>query len=277
MGSFGPGAKLRQERIDHGLTIDDVARETRIRPRFLVAIEADDFDGLPGAVFARSFVRQYAKAIGLDPDPLVAEMPKREDAAVQLPNPPARQSRPFLISAGVERAMRSGGWIAIVGVAAVLGWIYLNHTGQSAGINQVRPAERQPAQNAQTASVTPASSQPESSTQAATQTVPAPAVLEKTPAAPVEVVITAHQTTWVQVIADGKSAFTGTLQPNDTKEVGASDQVKLIAGNAGGITVSLNGKTLDPLGPTGQVRVLRLTAEGPVFLAKAPQPAPDPL
>lgn len=264
MGSFGPGAKLRQERIDRRLTIDDVARETRIKPRFLVAIEADDFDSLPGLVFARSFVRQFANALSLDPEPLVAEMPKLEDAVVPLPNPPARGPRS---SYRMERAMYSGGWIALVGVAAVLGWVYLDHPGQS----QARPAER-PARNAETAPVTPASTRPEPETQK-----PAPAVFQKPPVAPVEVVITAQQPTWVQLIADGKDAFTGILQPNDTKEVGASDQVKLIAGNAGGITVSLNGKTLDPLGPSGQVRVVRLTAEGPVFPEKAPQPAPDPL
>lgn len=264
MGSFGPGAKLRQERIDRGLTIDDVARETRIKPRFLVAIEADDFDSLPGLVFARSFVRQFANALHLDPDPLVAAMPKLEDATVPLPNPPAGTSRS---SYRIERAIYSGGWIALVGVAAVLGWVYLDHPRP----RQVRSAET-PARNAETAPVTPASTRPEPKTEN-----PAPAVFQKAPAAPVEVVITAHQPTWVQLIADGKDAFTGTLQPNDTKEVSASEQVKLIAGNAGGITVSLNGKTLDPLGPSGQVRVVRLTAAGPVFPEKVPQPAPDPL
>ncbi len=54
---------------------------------------------------------------------------------------------------------------------------------------------------------------------------------------------------------DGKVAFTGTLQPNDTKEISANERVKILTGNAGGLTISLNGKTLDPLGPSGQVRV----------------------
>ncbi len=91
------------------------------------------------------------------------------------------------------------------------------------------------------------------------------------------VVITASQPAWIQVSADGKTAFTGTLAPSETKEVSADAQVKIIAGNAGGLTVSLNGKTLEPLGPVGQVRVVRLTAEGPELLSKAPPPPPDPL
>ena len=46
--------------------------------------------------------------------------------------------------------------------------------------------------------------------------------------------------------------------------------MKIVAGNAGALTISLNGKTLEPLGPIGQVRVVRLTAEGPQFLVESP-------
>ena len=76
---------------------------------------------------------------------------------------------------------------------------------------------------------------------------------------------------------DGKVAFTGTLQPNDTKEISANERVKIVTGNAGGLTISLNGKTLDPLGPSGQVRTVMLTAEGPQFPARALPTEPDQL
>ena len=83
----------------------------------------------------------------------------------------------------------------------------------------------------------------------------------------------------MQLSADGKTSFTGILMPNEKKEISAAEQVKIVAGNAGGLTVSLNGKPLEPLGPVGQVRVVRLTAEGPQFLqvAHPAAPAPDPL
>jgi len=67
------------------------------------------------------------------------------------------------------------------------------------------------------------------------------------------------------------------LQPNETREVSAAEQVKVLTGNAGALTISLNGKTLDSLGPIGHVRSVKLTAEGPQLLSKAPPPAPDPL
>ena len=69
----------------------------------------------------------------------------------------------------------------------------------------------------------------------------------------------------------------GTLSPNETKEISANGQIRLQTGNAGALTVSLNGKTLDPLGRIGQFRELRLTAEGPEFVQKDPQPESDRL
>ncbi len=97
----------------------------------------------------------------------------------------------------------------------------------------------------------------------------------------------AFQEAWVQLSADGKTSFKGhVLRPNETKAISATRaQVKVVTGNAGALTVSLNGKDLwNPLGPVGQVRVVRLTAEGPQFLSESqppvpgqPAPAPDPL
>jgi cytoskeleton protein RodZ len=79
------------------------------------------------------------------------------------------------------------------------------------------------------------------------------------------------------VSVDGKTAFSGTLTPNETKEVSAAEQVKVLTGNAGALTISLNGKTLDPLGSRGQMREVSLTAGGSQLLSKDPPPAPDPL
>jgi hypothetical protein len=93
---------------------------------------------------------------------------------------------------------------------------------------------------------------------------------------PVQVILTAHEVAWVQVSADGRTEFVGTLHPNDTRSIAADAQVKILTGNAGGLDISLNGKPLDPIGPSGQVRTVRLTAEGPQFGPQNP-PASSPL
>ena len=259
MASIGIGAKLRQARQAQGLSLDDIAVSTRIQPRYLDAIEAEEIDLLPGLVFTRNFVRQYATSLKLDPEPLLASLPKLDESRVQLPVPPNKpRSRRW--DSRSKSLLMSAAWLVVFAGGLTAAYRYIEHRLQP-------PA------------------QPQAVTHVAAVPVQTPPVAAAEPvatgkpatASPVEVVVTARQTTWVSLTADGKSSFAGTLRPNETKQVSASEQVKLIAGNAGGVTVSLNGKTLDPIGPQGQVRVVRLTAEGPEFLAKVPPPAPDPL
>jgi cytoskeleton protein RodZ len=288
VASFGIGAKLRQERLSLGRSIEDVARETRISEKFLDAIEREDFERLPGLLFTRNFVRQYAQSLKLDPDPLLAELPKPDESAVRLPEAPAP------VPYGRDWQIGSFVWFALA-AAAILGAWYLSHsmrTRVSSSPNPVASARpvttsapaRAPDPVAQPqATPSPDTTSPE--TQQASDRTPAQptaapdagAAAQAAAALPVRVVLKAQQTSWVQMSADGKVAFTGTLQPNDTKEISANERIKILTGNAGGLTISLNGKTLEPLGPSGQVRSVMLTAEGPQLPAKAPPPEPDQL
>src|SRR2546425_10339357 len=67
------GASFKKARESAGISLDQIAIETRISTRFLAAIEAEEFHLLPGGIFNRGFVRTYAERIGLDPDQAVAE------------------------------------------------------------------------------------------------------------------------------------------------------------------------------------------------------------
>ena len=284
MSSFGIGAKLRRGRGGKGLTIDDIARNTRIAPRFLEAIETDDYSSLPGLVFTRNFVRQYALTLQLDPDPLLAELPKQDESTAPLPNPPARPRSSYHRNRRLRSLVTSIVWLLLAG-AGVAGYMYFNHSlrvsaSQARSPQPDAPQAAAPFLKAQTAS--PAPSTLEQRPAAAEQTSQdAPATTppaDPSTAAPVQVSVTAHERAWVQVSVDGKTTFIGTLTPNETKEVAAAEQVKVLTGNAGALTISLNGKTLDSLGSRGQTREVRLTAEGPQFLSKDHQPAaPDPL
>jgi cytoskeletal protein RodZ len=263
---------LRQERLGLGLTIGDIARETRIAPRFLEAIEADDLAALPGLIFTRNFVRQFALSLNLDPNPLLAELPTQDESTVRLPDPPVRQRSSYRMDPGVRSALSSALWLLAAG--AVMGvWFHFNHSTQTGG-DLTKTDVPKTETTLVPVSVTPPVPPPPA---AAKVPVEHTANADRPPDHPVDVIITAHQPAWLQVSVDGKPAFTGTLQADETKELGAEGQVKIVAGNAGALTISLNGKTLEPLGEIGQVRVVRLTAEGPEFLSKAPPPAPDPL
>src|SRR5213592_4326359 len=60
------GEKLRQAREERGISISEVAKQTRISPHYLDSIENDDYRTLPGGIFNKGFVKSYAKYVGLD-------------------------------------------------------------------------------------------------------------------------------------------------------------------------------------------------------------------
>src|SRR5438034_9844393 len=67
------GARLRHERELLGMSLEEVARATRIPAPSLERIESDRFDDLPGEVFVRGFLKSYARTVGLDADEALAQ------------------------------------------------------------------------------------------------------------------------------------------------------------------------------------------------------------
>ncbi len=76
------GQILKQSREEQKLSLDEISVLTRIRVKYLTAIEADNFDVLPSSVQQKGFVRTYAKALTLDPSPLVAQLRLSKDEEV---------------------------------------------------------------------------------------------------------------------------------------------------------------------------------------------------
>jgi cytoskeleton protein RodZ len=93
---FEIGGSLAAARKGQGLTPTDAERLTCLRGKYLAALETDDFDALPGRVYARAFLRTYADALGLDADRFVEEFDSRFPESEEEP-PPAmiRPRRPF--------------------------------------------------------------------------------------------------------------------------------------------------------------------------------------
>ncbi len=75
------GDTLSAARNRRGVDLDQIHAATGIRPRYLQAIEQEDWDALPEEFYARSFVRKYAQFLDLDPDPLVEEYRRQRGGA----------------------------------------------------------------------------------------------------------------------------------------------------------------------------------------------------
>jgi transcriptional regulator with XRE-family HTH domain len=92
---FEIGSSLREARTRRGIAMSDVERETHIRSRYLIALEEDRFDDLPGPAYAKGFLRTYAEFLGLEGQRFVDEYnsrfaPDEEPAGA----PPVRIQRP---------------------------------------------------------------------------------------------------------------------------------------------------------------------------------------
>lgn len=92
------GQQLREARLQKGMSLDDVQEMTKIRKRYLEAIEAGDYKILPGSFYVRAFIKTYAEAVGIDPEELLEghkqDVPKSEPEATMEPVIQKRASRP---------------------------------------------------------------------------------------------------------------------------------------------------------------------------------------
>jgi cytoskeletal protein RodZ len=265
------------------LSIEDVARQTRISKRFLNAIEADDFTALPGLIFARNFVRQYAALLDIDPAPLLAKLPSYDLETAPMPATPLASSQRSLWDPRWNSAVASLAWIVLACGAAAAAYLYFNRIPRPqqaiatpAAVYPAQPAALS-ATNPPAQTNSPAEIPPAAQGGAAPHSTPA---VDSSPAPvdqhSVRVVVTARDDSWVQVTAEGKTAFIGILKAGESRSFASDGAVRVRTGNAGGTDISLNGKQLDPLGPAGQIRSVNLTAEGPQYAPKTPPVSPDP-
>jgi hypothetical protein len=72
--------------------------------------------------------------------------------------------------------------------------------------------------------------------------------------------INARSSVWISVTADGEKKWQGTMQPNQTREIQATETIRLTAGNAGGVSLTLNGKDIGAMGSEGEVKTITLAA-----------------
>jgi cytoskeleton protein RodZ len=80
LSRFGLGSSLAEARLARGLELRDAERETRIRARYLAALEDEDFDLLPGDAWGLVFLRTYASYLGLEPAGYAEEYRRRRGA-----------------------------------------------------------------------------------------------------------------------------------------------------------------------------------------------------
>lgn len=257
------GSVLRNEREAQGRSLEEIAQELCIMPSYVRAIEKDDAANLPGAFFYKSFVRQYATLLGLNPAEFQAEMeavtavaeptPAVAEKPIRVPDPIVEAGNKFNFSSRSLTAPMAALVLATAGGAVFYSW--WKQPVVAADKSTVAVVEKAP-------EVLPVAVAPAPETQSAEPTVAVTTTTGEDGLKHMQLTLSAKETTWLSISSGGKQIFSGVLEPAETKTLSGLEMAKMTVGNAGGIDVHLNGKDVGPLGAKGQVRVVVFTPEG---------------
>ena len=249
--------KLRRERELRGISLKQIAEETKIAVRFLEALEENRVDLIPGEFYRRSYLRSYARYLGLDEE--------RALNAYDFANQEAAEDGDSIKKSKLGSSLPWLKWV--LGVAALLG---LSAT------MLLKPDPSAPSESSLFPALEPRLSARERvpERRASADEVPVIADLplaETDIASGLRVVLSVDDSCWLEIQADGEIVISGLKDGGFRQEVTVSKEVKLWIGNAGGVSVWLNGRPARALGRSGQVRKdLAITPENYTeFLAAA--------
>ena len=255
------GHVLRAAREAQGLTVEGAALRLRLMHRQIEAMETDAFDSLGQPVFARGFVRNYARLLGLSPEPLLAEMqgaPEISEPVTPI-EPLPRTS--WLLSPWMI--------LLLLGIVLVLAlpvgmYLWLNSEAEEP-VRQVAPVK--PAQSVP-AAVAPSpvpelKAVPAVVPEIASDATPA----EDSPPAPVPAAGTgtlrfeSAEDAWVEVKDASGRVLLHQLNPAGSEmDIAGQPPFELVVGNAGQVRMTYNGRVVD-LKPFTEVTVARFTLE----------------
>ncbi|HEV8586530.1 MAG TPA: RodZ domain-containing protein [Methylomirabilota bacterium] len=274
------GEYLRELRDRRGISLVEISRVTRVASRYLEALETDRPNELPAPVFTRGFIRAYCQALGEAPDEALARYDGREGAPVAVRPAPAPAHAP-------EGEPRSRSAVLVSFVLLVILGMALFAVALMTQPAREERAERRPPSLADRAPAQPSApiltppTEPAPPAASAPPRAPAPPVAAApTPAAdnieaaraaapppwlgdvqaatggvasPYRLVARVKEPTWIRVRTEDGRSTEETVPAGQTREWVSNRPFVLTLGNAGGVTLELNGRTLPPLGPSGAV------------------------
>ena len=228
------GTWLRRQREIREIPMREIADVTKISIRYLEALEADRFDVLPAPVFAKGFLREYSRYVGLDPDEvvnsyLIAQQSPEDLDEIETANGDRSQGRTWPISTG----FLAGVVVVLMGVVALL--VYLGSRMEEQTVSELPPIAAPPV-------VVPV--------QTAEEPEPEPA---PEPLAPLLVTMDFTDNCWVEFVADAGQRVSELRVQGESIRIEAEESVLLTLGNPEGVRIEVNGTLFTPPVRPGRV------------------------
>ena len=242
------GGKLRQARERRGLSLRQIAANTKISAAALDALERNDISKLPGGIFSRAFVRSYAVEVGLNPDETVKEFLERFQGE---PSPSGAAPAPIPAEPGAfesQQRMASVVLKLVLISLPVAGFIlYLTLRPRPHAMPPPMPSA--PQQGAALPAPEPAAAT------APAQPAPSPG------AQTMRLEIHPTGSCWIGLTVDGERVMARVMQAGEKETRDVRESVVMDVGDAGAFAFSIDGRPGRPLGRAGQVTTARITRD----------------
>lgn len=242
MSNVSIGADLQSAREAAGLTLEQVAEKTKLRKSVVVAIERDDFSHCGGEVYARGHIRVLANLYRIDSTYLIEQFDKTFGVAETALDDLAQTN-----SQDLDRRMNIS-WKALSGIAAAALFVAVIISNQLPN-NQVTVSAPESSVSSPSSTLSPSES----------QSMPAVASVDEGVTVRLTVV---KSYSWISVTsADGTSLFTGQIEKGEVREFNDPQVLRLVIGNAGAVSVNVNGIDQGIPGQIGEVVRLEFTPD----------------
>ncbi|WP_268418253.1 helix-turn-helix domain-containing protein [Bacillus altitudinis] len=274
------GKRLVEAREEKGMSLEDLMAATKIQKRYLLAIEQGNYDIIPGKFYVRAFIKQYAEAVGLNPEQLFEEFRKdvpstyNDEVSDKLSNIKPQRELPKPASKVLEllpTILIIGGILVVIAIIYVIVQTVNHDSGQKN--NQAAPqqseskyevsedsslAKDQKKKDKASSDDQEKSSEKDDSSKdsskddedvslKATDTEGSTTTYEVSGAEEMELTISASQASWLRVRDEsGKVLKMGELKDGESFKTDLTDlsQVDIRLGNATGIDIKVNDETL---------------------------------
>ena len=217
------GEALAAKRGERGLTIEQAAAATRIRPHYLSALESDDLQRLAAPVYAKGHLRTYARYLGLDPEPLVAMMRVEAQEPRRMLSIGRVVMRPRMVI--TAPAVAAVGLVLLVGAFSGYAWRQIQ--------SDQRPTT--PSPGSHVAAITPG-------------VTPAPSPSPQT--RPMVLGVRVTEEVWINVFVDGRPQYAdaGKTLPAGSVVYFAGVDIKITSGKASATFITIDGRSIGAMG-----------------------------
>jgi cytoskeletal protein RodZ len=267
------GRILEQKRKERGLSLEEVEQATKIRKRYLTGLEREDYTILPDAVYARGFLKTYANYLGLDGEALSQHLrsnrkPRRERGINYNTRPDSDFEMPLITPRGLRGTQKHKIstsailtlLVAILVLIAVIGALYFVGRGVQTSKDSNPPSAEPPPRQEQQI-VADRENAPEegpakeaaAGSKAGNDEKPAGAQRSVPPDKLQVLVNVRERPSWILIRTDGTAAYEQVAQPGFSKTFEAEQQLYIKSGDAGAVTVEINGQDAGTLGDAGEI------------------------